>query len=46
MTANELDSRVAVVHTVLFRERQFHSKTLLLGAIASKAARQLTSFSG
>ena len=31
---------------VLFRKRRFYSKRLLLGAIASEAARQLTSFSG
>ena len=42
MTANELDSRVVVVHEC-FSER---GDTLILGAIASEAARQLTSFSG
>ena len=31
---------------VLFRRRRFYSKGLLLGAFASEAARQLTSFSG
>ena len=31
---------------VLFRKRIFYSKRLLLGAFASEAARQLTSFSG
>ena len=31
---------------VLFTKRQFYSKRLLLGAIASEAARQLMSFSG
>ena len=47
MTVNELDSRVAVVHRcTLFRKRQFYSKRLLLGAFASEAARQLTSFFG
>ena len=45
--ANEIDSRVAVVHGC-FPERgdSIYSKALLLGAIASEAARQLTSFSG
>ena len=31
---------------VLFRKRRFYPKRLLLGTIASEAARQLTSFSG
>ena len=31
---------------VLFRRRRFYSKRLLLGAFASEAARQLTTFSG
>ena len=31
---------------VLFRKRRFYSVRLLLGAIASEAAKQLTSFSG
>ena len=47
MTANERDSRVAVVHgcfpeggdSILY-------KRLLLGAFASEAARLLTTFSG
>ena len=42
MTANERDSRVAVVHgCMLFRRRRFYIKRLLLGAFASEAARQL-----
>ena len=45
MTANEGDSRVAVIHGCFSRKRRFTSKRLLLGAIASEAARQLTSFS-
>ena len=31
---------------VLFKKMRFYSKCLLLGAIASEAARQLTSLSG
>ena len=42
MTRNELDSRVAVVRRC-FSER---GDPILLGAITSEAARQLTSFSG
>ena len=45
VTVNELASRVAVVHRC-FSERRFYSKRLLLGAFASKAPKQLTSFSG
>ena len=44
---NERGSRVAVVHRC-FPEGSdsIYSKCLLLGAFASEAARQLTSFSG
>ena len=45
MTANERDSKVVVVHGY-FSERGDSILRLLLGAIASEAARQLTSFSG
>ena len=47
MTAKELDSRVAVVHGCFSEKRgdSYYSKHLLLGDIASEAARQLTSFS-
>ena len=41
MTANERDSGVAVVTDAL----RFYIKRFLLGAFASEAARQLTSFS-
>ena len=44
MTAKERDVRVAVVHGC-FSEGRFHFKRLLLGAFASEAVRQLTSFS-
>ena len=43
---NERDLRVAVVHGCFSRRQRFYSKRLLLGAFASEAARQLTSFSG
>ena len=46
MTVNELDSRVAVVYRCFSEKRRFYSKRLLLGAFASEATRQLTSFSG
>ena len=47
MTVNKLDSRVVVVHRC-FSERgdSVLIKRLLLGAFASEAARQLTSFFG
>ena len=44
MTTNERDSGVAVVHGCFSEGGD--SKRLLLGAFASEAARQLTSFSG
>ena len=47
--ANERASRVAVVHGCFLqvsRRRRFCSKRLLLGAFASEAAGQLTTFSG
>ena len=45
--ANEGDSRVAIVQGC-FPEglKRFYFKSLLLGAFASEAARQLRSFSG
>ena len=47
MTANERDSIVAVVHGCLSEGGDsILYKRLLLGAFASEAARQLTSFSG
>ena len=47
VTANELDSKVAVVYgCFLERGDSIIYKQLLLGAIASEAAGQLTGFSG
>ena len=47
MTVNKLHSRVAIVHRC-FSERgdSIYSKCFLLGAFASEAAGQLTSFFG
>ena len=45
MTANERDSKVAVVHGC-FPEGSDSILRFLLGAFASEAARQLRSFSG
>ena len=45
MTANERDPRVSVVHGAIQKEA-IYSKRLFLGAFASEAARQLTTFFG
>ena len=46
VTVNELDSGVTVVHERFSERGGSILKRLLLEAIASEAARQLTSFSG
>ena len=47
MTANERDPRVAVVHGCHSEGGDsIYSKRLFLGAFASEAARQLTTFFG
>ena len=45
VTAKELDSGVNGLHRC-FTERRFYSRRLLLGALASKAATQVTCFLG
>ena len=42
MMANEQDSGVDIVHECFPERKQFYSKCLLLGALASEAARQPT----
>ena len=46
MSANELDSRVVVVHRCFSERGDSILSVFFLGALASEAARQLTSFSG